>query len=128
MLLTLGGVLVVIGVFLPWVTATGPGGSASVNGITVGTYGTLLLGGFAVARGLQTLRPDTFHFNLGTPLLGGILLAGLMALRWNDLQNAVNDARAVSPLIHASIGIGVWSVIAGTVLILLGGLLARRRS
>ena len=51
-----------------------------------------------------------------------------MALRWNDLQNAVNDARAVSPLIHASIGIGVWSVIAGTALILFGGLLARRRS
>lgn len=124
---TLGGVLVVIGVFLPWVTATGPGGSVSVNGIKVGTFGTLILGGFAIARGMSMIRPSAFGMNLGTPLIGGALLAGLMVLRWGDIQNAINEAEAVSPLIHASIGIGVWSVIAGTALILAGGLLAQLR-
>jgi hypothetical protein len=123
---TIGGLLVVIGVFLPWVTATGPGFSASENGLDIGTYGTLILGGFAVARGLSMLRPATFSFNLGTPLLGGVLIAVLMALRWGHIQTEVRDAEAVSPLIHASIGIGVWSVVAGTALILVGGVLARR--
>jgi len=127
MAVTLGGVLVVIGVFLPWVTATGPGGSVSVNGIKVGTFGTLILGGFAIARGMSMIRPSAFGMNLGTPLIGGALLAGLMVLRWGDIQNAIKEAEAVSPLIHASIGIGVWSVIAGTALILIGGLLAQRR-
>jgi uncharacterized membrane protein YidH (DUF202 family) len=117
---------VAIGVFLPWVTASGPGGTASVSGITVGTYGTLILAGFAVARGLSMLRPDRFHFNLGTPLIGGVILAGLMALRWSDLQNTIRDTEALGPGIEASIGIGVWLVIVGTALILLGGLLYHR--
>jgi len=125
MAVTLGGLLVVIGVFLPWVTATGPGVSISVNGIKVGTFGTLILGGFAIARGMSMIRPSAFGMNLGTPLIGGLLLAGLMVLRWGDLQNAVKEAQAAG--LQASIGIGVWSVIAGTALILIGGLLAQRR-
>jgi len=126
-LVTFGGVMVVVGVFLPWVSATGPGGTVSENGISIGTYGTLILGAFAVARGMSMIRPSSFGFNLGTPLIGGILLAVLMALRWSFLQDQVRGARAVSPLIHASIGIGAWAVVAGTALILAGSLLAQRR-
>ena len=51
---------------------------------------------------------------------------GSLALRWSFLQSEVRDAQAQG--LQASIGIGVWSVIAGTVLILAGGLLAQRRS
>ena len=125
-LVTLGGVLVVLGVFLPWVSASGFGVSVSENGIKIGTFGTLILGAFAVARGLSLIRPSSFAINLGTPLIGGILIGVLVALRWSFLQSEVRDAHAGG--FQASIGIGVWSVIAGTVLILAGGLLAQRRS
>lgn len=125
MAVVIGGVLVVIGVFLPWVTASGLGVSASENGIKIGTFGTLILGAFAVARGLSMVRPSSFAINMGTPLIGGILIGVLMALRWSFLQSEVRDAQAQG--LQASIGIGVWFVIAGTVLILAGGLLAQRR-
>jgi hypothetical protein len=119
-----GGLAVVIGVFLPWLQATGPGGTLSENGIKIGTFGTLILGGFAVAKGMSILRPGLITMRLSSPLLTGALLAGLMALRWNSLQTAINDTNALSPDVTATIGIGVWLVIAGIAAILLGGLLA----
>jgi hypothetical protein len=122
-----GGVLVVLGVFLPWITASGPGGSVSFSGLDSNEWGFVLLGGFAIARGLSITRPDRFRFTLGTPLIGGIILAVLVALRWGDLQDALAIYRA-QPGVTASLGIGVWSVIAGTACVLLGGLLAVRRS
>jgi hypothetical protein len=122
-----GGLAVVIGVFLPWLQATGPGGTYSENGIKIGTFGTLILGGFAVAKGMSVLRPGLIAMRLSSPLLTGALLAGLMALRWNALQTAINDTNALSPDVTASIGIGVWLVIAGTAAILLGGLLEMSR-
>ena len=124
---TLGAILVIVGVFLPWVQASAPGGfSASVNGWQVGTWGTLLLAGFALLRGLSMLRPHTFRANLGTPVIGGLLLAVLMAARWGDLQDAIHQAEATNPAVTASLGIGVWCVIAGTAAIIVGGVLGRR--
>jgi hypothetical protein len=125
-LVTAGALLVIVGVFLPWITASGPAGSASINGIKAGTWGTLILGGLALARGVSMLRPTGIPFNLGTPIVGGVLLAALMALRWSDLEDAVHSLQS-QPGIHASLGIGVWANIAGIVLILLGGVLARQR-
>jgi hypothetical protein len=125
----IGGLLVVVGVFLPWVTASGPLGNASENGLAIGTWGTLILGGFAVIRGLSMLRPATIRA-LGSPLIGGVLLAVLMALRWSDLQQVITATEAQSPAITASLGIGVWCTIAGTALILAGSalvMLRRRR-
>ena len=123
---TVGAALVIVGVFLPWITASGPGGSASINGIKAGTWGTLILGTFALMRGLSMLRPDGIPLNLGTPLVGGVLLAVLIAMRWSDLQGAIHRLQATSPSVTASLGIGVWASIAGTALILLGGVLGRK--
>ena len=120
-----GGLAVVVGVFLPWLQASGPGGSISENGIKIGTFGTLILGGFAIARGASMLRPDAIRMTLGTPVLGGVLIAVLMALRWSTLNQAVADARAI-PGVSASIGIGVWLVIAGAACIVVGGLMSGR--
>ncbi|MDP9329916.1 MAG: hypothetical protein M3P11_04655 [Actinomycetota bacterium] len=122
-----GGLAVVIGVFLPWLQASGPGGTFSENGLKIGTFGTLILGGFAVAKGLSVLRPGLITMRLSSPLLTGALLAGLMALRWNFLQTEISDTRALSPSVTAGLGVGVWLVIAGTAAILLGGLLGMSR-
>jgi hypothetical protein len=121
-----GGVLVIVGVFLPWITLNGPKGTFSTTGKDANEWAFLILGGFATVRGFSMARPQTFRFQLGTPLVGGVILAILAALRWGDLQNALDVARTHAG-ITASIGIGFWAVIAGTVLVLLGGVLAMQR-
>ena len=121
-----GGILVIVGVFLPWITATGPGGTFSRSGKDASEWGFLILGGFATVRGFSMARPQTFRFQLGTPLIGGVILAVLVAIRWNDLNKALEDFRSL-PGVTASVGIGFWAVIAGTVLVLLGGVLAMQR-
>jgi len=118
-----GGVLVVIGVFLPWITATGPAATATESGLKIGTWGTLILGAFAIARGASLLRPETFKFSLGTPIVGGALILVLMAIRWSSLQDALTYLRSF-PGVTASIGIGVWVVIAGASLVVVGGVLS----
>ena len=121
-----GGILVIVGVFLPWITASGPKGTFSASGKDANEWAFLILGGFAAVRGLSMAKPGLFRFQLGTPLIGGVILAVFVALRWNDLQKSLEDLRSL-PVVTASIGIGFWAVIAGTVLVLLGGVLAMQR-
>ena len=121
-----GGILVIVGVFLPWITASGPKGTFSASGKDANEWAFLILGGFATVRGLSMAKPGLFRFQLGTPLIGGVILAVLVALRWNDLQKVLDDVRPL-PGFTASLGIGFWAVIAGTVLVLLGGVLAMQR-
>jgi hypothetical protein len=125
-LVLVGGILVVVGVFLPWVTLTGPGGSYSASGKDASEWGLLILGGFAIVRGLSMARPDRFRFTLGTPLIGGVILIVLVAMRWGDLQDVLATARAY-PGVTASLGIGIWMVIAGTACVVLGGLMTLRK-
>ena len=127
LLVVAGGVLVVAGVFLPWlqVSSSLTGVSVTQNGLSIGTYGTLILGGFALMRGISMIRPN--RMQLGTPIIGGALILLLMLLRWSTLQDALTAARAIGPQIQASIGIGVWAVIAGACLVVAGGLLSPRR-
>ena len=120
-----GGALVIVGVFLPWITASSAVSTLSVSGKDASEWGFLLLGAFAVVRGLSMLRPAVFRFRFGTPLIGGVLLAVLLAIRWGDLQDALNLLRS-TPGVTASLGVGIWSVLAGIVAILVGGLLALR--
>jgi hypothetical protein len=121
-----GGILVIVGVFLPWITASGPKGTFSASGKDANEWAFLILGGFATVRGLSMAKPGLFRFQLGTPLIGGVILAVLVALRWNDLQKTLEDVRTL-PGFTASLGIGFWAVIAGTVLVLVGGVLAMQR-
>jgi len=121
-----GGILVIVGVFLPWITATASAGTFSASGKDANEWAFLILGGFATVRGLSMAKPGLFRFQLGTPLIGGVILAVLVALRWNDLQKVLDEVRSV-PGVTASLGIGFWAVIAGTVLVLLGGVLAMQR-
>src|SRR6266566_2407459 len=124
-LVVLGGVLILAGFFLPWITVTGPPGSVSQSGKDANEWVFVILGGFATVRGISMARPETFRFQLGTPLIGGVLLAVFAATRWGDLQNALDAAKHAG--YTASIGIGFWAVIAGTVLVLLGGVMAMQR-
>jgi hypothetical protein len=126
-LLTLaGGALVVISIFLPWFQLEGPLGSDSVNGFRGGTFGLLILGGFAIARGLSMARIGGMGFRLGSPLIGGILMLVLLVVRWNDINDAIDQTNALYPSVTASVGIGFWGAALGAVLVLAGGVLSMK--
>jgi hypothetical protein len=125
--LTVVGALLVIGSqFLPWFTASGLGLSVSQTGIDLHNWGILLLGVFALARGAAMARPDRFHFNMGSPLIGGGILAFLLITRYNDMQSAITQARAAFPGVETAIGIGFWGAAVGTALVIVAGLLVLR--
>jgi hypothetical protein len=126
-LLVLGGALAVIGgAFLPWLQASEAGTTLKVTGINAGTWGTILLGGLAAARGLAMIRPTPVKMQLGSPVIGGILIGVLLAFRWSDLQSAIKDVQARYPDAHVQVGIGFIICVAGAVAIVVGGLLAAR--
>jgi len=131
LLVVLGGAIVVIAVFLPWVTASNGAASVSMSGFQGGTYGTLFLGAISIVRGAITLRDSssTSARNRGNPLITAAFILGLLAIRWSALQDAIASARAV-PGVTASLGIGVWLDIAGALTIAAGAWLttARRRA
>jgi len=118
-----GGILVLLGVFLPWFSYDLGGVSRSTSGTD--QWGVILLGGLATARGLSMVQPGRFRFSLGTPLIGGAILAILVWSRWNDLRGTLDRATAAG--ITASIGVGFWMVVTGTACVLVGGVLALRR-
>ncbi len=120
-----GGVLVIVGILLPWLTLTGPADTVSAKGSDLAGWGFYILGGFAIVRGLAMTRPDRFTFRFGTPLVGGLILAFLIATHWGRLQDDLDLARSHG--IEASIGIGFWVVVAGTACVLIGGILTMRR-
>jgi hypothetical protein len=124
-LLTLaGGVIVVISVFLPWFRVDSPVGSLTVSEFRGGAFGLLILGGFAIARGLSMARIGGMGFRLGSPLIGGILMVVLLVIRWNDIQDAIEQTNAIAPAISASVGFGFWCAALGAGLVLAGGALS----
>lgn len=131
LLVVLGGAMVVVAVFLPWVTASNGAASISMSGFQGGTYGTLFLGAISIVRGAITLRDSSSSSarNRGNPLITAAFILGLLAIRWGALQDAVSAARAV-PGVTASLGIGVWLDVAGALTIAAGAWLttARRRA
>ncbi|MBA3691187.1 MAG: hypothetical protein H0W82_07220 [Actinobacteria bacterium] len=120
--MVIGGGIVLLSVFLPRFTVTSPGGTESLGGIQGAGIGMLLLAGFAIAKGLQELRPDAIGTRFGSPLLTGILMVVSLAIRWSDLQNGLASARDI-PGVSASIGTGFWLSVIGTLSVLAGGAL-----
>jgi hypothetical protein len=130
LLTLLGGVLVVLGSFLPYLTVSVAGASTSASGTSAG-IGVLILGGFAIVKGMSSLSPRMMPIRLATPLLTAGLLAVLLVIRWNDIHDAIRTLQAELPGVTASVGIGYWIDVVGTALILAAGfmdLAARRRA
>jgi hypothetical protein len=124
-LLTLaGGALVVISVFLPWFTVDVPGSTIyTVSEFRGGAFGLLILGGFAIVRGLSLARIGGMQFRMGSPLIGGVIMVVLLVIRWNDIHDAIEQTKALSPTITASVGIGFWGAALGAALVLAGGVM-----
>jgi hypothetical protein len=117
MLLLAGGALAAIGSLLPWATVSSGFGSVSINGIEGDGRFTVVLGGALALLGFLRLGTPP----RGNPIIGfllAILLGIVGALAYSNLSGGLADAE--SEFVRASIGIGLYLVLAGAIAGIIG--------
>jgi hypothetical protein len=119
-----GGAIVLASALLPRIDVSGV--TISTGGILGTGIGMLILAAFAIAKGLQVVRPDIVKTRLASPILTGALLLLLAGLRYGSLRSDVDSLRAI-PGITASIGSGFWIGVIGALMVTLGGALIQFR-
>jgi hypothetical protein len=122
----LGGLLVVIGSFLPWATMTGFL-SVSVSGIDGGRDGmvTMALGIVLALTGALAIFTDgTGWISRGIAVLAGLLAFGVAAY---DGINLARLSASSLGLIGVSAGVGIYMVLMGAGLAVLASVLAPGR-
>lgn len=127
----LGGLLIVLGSFLPWLTATVPfAGTISTNGMEGGGDGilTLALGVLTVLIGVAQLTANLpARLQLSAVVTG--VLTGLLAIAaYSSVQERIETAKGESDLIVASVGSGIWTLFVGAAFAIAGGVFARPRN
>ncbi len=114
-LAVIGGGLVALGVFLPWVQVPGYG---SESGWAAGEWWFLILAGFAVTRGLSMAMPDRFNIQMGTPIIGGALILIFGFSKMNSVHQQLSAAG-----VSGGVGIGLYLVLVGGAVVTISGLL-----
>jgi hypothetical protein len=124
----LGGVLVAVGSVLPWVKATAPFvGTLEVSGMEGDGIFTLMLGVVIVAVGLAGAFSSR-RTALATVVILAAIAAGLVAgVALANAQDRVEAARSASEFILASVGAGIWTILAGAALAAGAGFFLPRR-
>lgn len=116
-----GGLLAVVGIFLPWATATNPttNTSSSASGISVPIFG-ILVALFSVL-GLVLV----FVGKKGTCTAGAIMgiLAFIFAMIFAALWSAIITTFSVGDIF--SIGYGLYVTMIGSIILILGSFMAR---
>lgn len=122
-LLGLGGAIMAIGSFLPWISVAAPFyGSLSENGLQGGGDGiaTLIAGIVVLALAVVTYwNPSPAA---GIALVVAILAGFLMAVDIPSISTRIHHVEAVSSFVSASVGAGVFTVLVGAVAAIVGGL------
>lgn len=107
-----GCAALIVGAFLPWVSAATAFGSVSVNGIE--GDGKLTAGAGAVAGVLLLVAMSDRSRRLCAAVVAvGVVAAAAATWDYTKVQDRVSDANAESSLIHASVGAGIYLTIAG---------------
>ena len=125
----LGGLLIVLGSFLPWVSFTAPFvGTVTRNGMEGGDgIITLILGVVTILIGVTqftaTRLPAFLH---RSSIVTGAITGAVAIYDYLDVQRRIEDAKEQSELIAASVGAGIWTLIVGAVLAIVGGVLIRK--
>jgi hypothetical protein len=111
--IAIGGLLVAIGSFLPWVTATAVFvGSISRNGMEGGDgIISLVLGLGCIACGIAHAMTSARGAGVAALILGTLAL-GLGVFELVDVQNRISSADFGDAAV-ASVGAGIWSIIIG---------------
>ncbi len=130
-LVILGGALIAIGSFLPWIVLSAPlVGTLTKSGMEGGDgIWTLILGTVTVVIGVVKLTASRMPSLLqSSPIVTGAISAVIAGVNLADISNRVDAARAASPLVAGSIGAGIWSILVGAALAIVGGFVLYRRS
>jgi hypothetical protein len=125
----IGGVLIVLGSFLPWLTATAPlVGTISRNGMEGGDgVITLILGVVTILIGVTQLTATNLPTLLQrSPIVTGAITGIVAVSNYLNVQQRIEDVREESELIAASVGAGIWTLVVGAVLAVVGGVLVRK--
>lgn len=124
--LAIGGVLLIVGAALPWISASTALISVSKSGLD-GTDGFVTAGAGIVILAMAYLhatRRDADHRPLIVGVTVAILALAIMALvEFPDLDRRVKDLQAGSNIV-AGIGFGVWVTFAGCLAAMASGMIA----
>jgi hypothetical protein len=131
-LASLGGLGLVLGALLPWISAGLPGAEGvSANGLRGGSDGiyTLVGGVYAIVTAIAiSIGRDRMPSLAGAPrrtpvslVVVGVGAGVVMAFDLERLNDAVARAKALSPLVSASLGAGVFVTFVGAGLLLVAG-------
>jgi hypothetical protein len=118
----LGGGLVVVGGFLPWITWV----SGSVTGLERNSGLTILLGASAIGLALLLTLDERGGLVLGG---AGLVTLGVGLRAYLDMQNAVSRIDKVpglQDLAQVEAGLGLYLSVAGGALVTVAGILAVR--
>jgi len=128
-LIWVGAAMVVLGVFLPWVSVSSPMGSASKTGfeinqgiisIGVGLLGALL--GFVSSRRNESAKTFAALTILSALVVGAMAISVLMEVaRQSGGPNLPDQFRNLGLHIRANAEIGVFLSLVGGIVLLLGG-------
>lgn len=124
-----GGLLLVVGSLLPWITATAPLiGTISRSGVSDGQSDgvfTLIVGAAAATVGGLTLLRVTDTKTAGWLLLIAALVGGgIGVVDFADVTSRISDMQAESDLVIGSIGMGLWVVLLGALVLAAGAIVA----
>jgi hypothetical protein len=120
----LGGAVVAVGSFLPWITARTPFQTVNRSGLEGGDGTITLVLGIViiVLVAVRLMRPQA-----AAPSGIGILLAAAGAavvagIDLADINNRIETAQGASALVQASVGVGIWAIFVGAGLSVIGSL------
>ena len=125
----LGGLLIVLGSFLPWLTATAPFvGTISTNGVQGGDgIITLILGVVTILIGVTQLTATNMSgFLQRSSIVTGIITAIVAVVDYNSVQERIEEVKGQSELVVGTVGTGIWTLFVGAALAITGGLLTRK--
>jgi hypothetical protein len=127
----LGGLLICFGSFLPWLTVTAPlVGTISRSGMDGGGDGTitLALGCITILLAVVgfTAKPKLLRLSILTGAVAGIVAVAAYQQVQDRIAKAQEAAGEVAGMLSASVGAGIWALLIGAVLAVVGGFLARK--
>lgn len=120
----IAGLLIAVGAFLPWISATSGFGSVSRSGME-GPDGLLAVGAGVVAAvsglaGLSSARPKAAGVG---PLIGGIVGGFIALANYLDVADRVSGINTeFGEFGFASVGAGIWTIGLGALLALFAGI------
>jgi hypothetical protein len=121
----IGGVLVAVGSLMPWATVTHAFGTLTVNGTEGDGRITLVVGLILVLVAVLELAGTVSGRNVARDiaLILAFVAAGIGVYQIVNLESRLGDVR--SEFARASVGMGLYSVVGGGVLGVVGGFLKR---